>query len=166
MSIWTSSHFCERERFNKKDTVWIVFVMSVEDIISGFSPETIKLAAHKIEVEEKIKKILSDTKWKNIPILQKETKFILPLIDYQRRPLAVTVHGYGLYIEPIYVTYKGGKPDKDFALHIDESDDGLFIHIEDALSMTISGSYDLGFKLEITEKDKKTQIIDTTPKYR
>ena len=140
--------------------------MSIEDVISKYPPEVIKQAAHKIETEEKIKKILSDTRWKDVPIMQEKTTFILPLLDYQRRPLAVTLHGYGLWIEPIYVTYKGGKPDKDFALHIDESDDGLFIHIEDALSMTLSGCYELGFMLEITERDKKTQIIDTTPKYR
>jgi len=140
--------------------------MSIEDVISKYPPEVIKQAAHKIETEEKIKKILSDTRWKDVPIMQEKATFILPLLDYQRRPLAVTLHGYGLWIEPIYVTYKGGKPDKDFALHIDESDDGLFIHIEDALSMTLSGSYELGFMLEITERDKKTQIIDTTPKYR
>ena len=140
--------------------------MSIEDVISKYPPEVIKQAAHKIETEEKIKKILSDTRWKDVPIMQEKATFILPLLDYQRRPLAVTLHGYGLWIEPIYVTYKGGKPDKDFALHIDESDDGLFIHIEDALSMTLSGCYELGFMLEITERDKKTQIIDTTPKYR
>jgi hypothetical protein len=144
-----------------------VIVLSVEDIISKFSPEAIKQAAHKLEIEERISKILKDSRWKDTPILQDKNTFILPLLDYgDRRPLAVTLHSYGLYIEPIYVAYKGGKPDKDFALHIDEEDDGLYMHIEDVLSMTLSGSYDLGFKLEITEKDEKTQIIDTTPKHR
>ncbi len=140
--------------------------MSVEDIISKFPPEAIKLAAKKIETEEKIKKILKDSRWKDTHVLLDETTFILPLLDYERRPLAVTLHGYGLWIEPIYVAYNGEKPDNDFALHIDEEDEGLVIHIEDALSMTLSGSYDLGFTLEITEADKKTKVLETFPKYR
>jgi hypothetical protein len=140
--------------------------LSVEDIISKFPPEAIKLAAKKIETEEKIKKILKDSRWKDTPVLLDETTFILPLLDYERRPLAVTLHSYGLWIEPIYTAYNGGKPDKDFALHIDEEDDGLYIHIEDALSMTLSGSYETGFKLLITECNKKTKVFDTSPKYR
>lgn len=144
-----------------------MIVLSTKDIISSFSPEVIKLAAKEIETEEKMKKILKDSRWKDTPILQNKKTFILPLLDYgDRRPLAVTLHSYGLWIEPIYVAYNGGKPDKDFALHIDEEEDGLYIHIEDVLSMTLSGSYDTGFTLEITETDKKTKIIDSTPKYR
>lgn len=140
--------------------------MTVEDIKSKYNKKDILEAAHQIETEEKIRMILKDSRWKDTSIILKNSTFLLPLLDYERRPLAITLHSYGLWIEPIYVTYQGGHPDKDFALHIDEEDDGLWIHIEDALSMTLSGSYELGFKLEIKEKDKKTQIIDTTPKYR
>jgi 8-oxo-dGTP pyrophosphatase MutT (NUDIX family) len=140
--------------------------MTIEDIKSKYDKKDILEAAHQIETEEKIRMILKDSRWKDTPIILKNSTFLLPLLDYERRPLAVTLHSYGLWIEPIYVAYQGGHPDKDFALHIDEEDDGLWLHIEDALSMTISGSYELGFKLEIKEKDEKTQIIDTTPKYR
>ena len=141
--------------------------MSIEEIKSKYDKKIIIEAAHQIETEEKMSKILKDSRWKDTPILQDRKTFILPLLDFNnRRPLAVTLHSYGLWLEPIYTAYKGGKPDKDFSLHIDEEDDGLYMHIEDVLSMTLSGSYEMGFTLEITERDKKTKIIDTAPRYR
>jgi hypothetical protein len=141
--------------------------MSAKDIIAKFNPEEIIEAAHQLEIAKKMKHIFENTRWKDTPVLQDKKSFIIPLLDYNnRRPLAVTLHGYGIWIEPIYTAYNGGLPDKDFALHIDEEEDGLWIHIEDVLSMIISGSYESGFRLEIKEKDKNTEIIDTTPIYR
>lgn len=140
--------------------------MSADEIVSKYSPEAIKLASDRIKVTDDIRQKLKNTRWSNTDLILKNTTFLIPPLDDNRRPLAVTLHGYGLWISPIYVAHHSGKPDSNFTLHIDEEDEGLVIHVEDAFSLTLSGSYESGFKIEVTEADKETKVLQTYPKYR
>ena len=124
--------------------------MSVEEILNGYDERTIIEAAKRIKTTKEIRNKLKDSRWVEHPIVFDGEDFLLPtFVDY--RPLAVHLHGYGLWIQPIH--FDSGKPDKDYSLHINESEDGLEIYVEDAFRISLSGDYNNGFILKTDLKE-------------
>lgn len=129
--------------------------MSVDELIKSHDPKLILTAAERIKQTEEIRKKLSETRWSETPLIFDKTTFLLPAFEGYR-PLAVTLHHYGLWMEPIYTSPPSGE-DRAFALHINESPDGLRIYIDDAFCITVQGNYELGFVLK-TELKENTAI--------
>ena len=130
--------------------------MSVDELIKSHDPKLILTAAERIKQTEEIRKALSGSRWAETPLIFDKTPFLLPAFEGYR-PLAVMLHHYGLWMEPIYTSPPSGEPDRAFALHINESEEGLRIYIEDAFAITIQGNYELGFVLK-TELKENTSI--------
>ncbi len=129
--------------------------MSVKDVITNYDPSVIKKAHDQLEITRKLRKQLSGSKWALLPINFGTDTFILPgVTDY--RPLAVTPHRYGLWIEPLVT--EGNETTFPFALHIDESEEGIAIYVDDAFRLTISGDHEAGFTLETTSMENTTLI--------
>lgn len=133
--------------------------MSVDELLKKYSPEQIQSAAHRIAVSKEMRKKLSRSRWSDAPLVFDNTTSLIPSFE-DRRPLAVTLHGYGLWIDPIYTLHHSGKPDKDFSLHIEEEPEGLRIHVEDAFDIILEGSYGEGFVLKIkVEENTKIEEV-------
>ena len=134
----------------------------VKQLLENYDEQKILAAAERIRITRKLGDIFKGSRWLETPIIFDTQEFMLPASELERRPLAVTFHTYGLWIEPIYTNFNGaGKPEYDFALHIDESDDGLHIYVEDSFSLTLTGSHELGFTIK-TNLEKNTKI-ETEP---
>ncbi len=129
--------------------------VSVNEIIEKYDARLIQEAADRVMATIEIRKKLSDSRWSQTPLIFDDTTFLLPAMEGYR-PLAVTLRRRGLWIEPIYVLHHSGKPEMGFALHIDETEDGLRIYIEDAFDITVTGSHEMGFTLETRLKDGTT----------
>ncbi len=129
--------------------------MSVAELIKSHDPKLILTAAERIKQTEEIRKKLSESRWSETPLIFDKTTFLLPAFEGYR-PLAVTVHTYGLWVEPLY-TPPSEKAKHAFALHVNESSDGLRIYIEDAFDITVQGNYELGFVLK-TKLEENTSI--------
>jgi hypothetical protein len=129
--------------------------MSVDDLMKNYSPEAIQTASDRIKKTKEIKEIvkkLRGSQWSEIPLIFEGTSFILPALeDY--RPLAVTLHSYGLWVEPIYISPPSDTAEKAFALHVNESEEGIVVYIDESFRMVIQGNHETGFILEIETKE-------------
>ncbi len=135
--------------------------MSVKELLKSYPAGVVEDAAARIKTMKEISERLAGSPWAGIPLIFEGTHFILPAFEGYR-PLSITLHNYGLWVQPLD-TPPSEKAKQAYSLHINESKAGLRIYVEDAFCITLKGNYEDGFILEKTEMKENTVILAPLP---